>query len=187
MGLCVTRLLVSSFRGVSPSCACCVLTAVRCALESLLQDRNADDYFCSMQEARDLQTSWDPAHIIVVAPRFTEPSDHPSPGWFTWNGTDYGDWRKGGNSTLGGRASLSSYAVLDKMIALLSDKHLYPNLRQLVVTGHSAGGQTVQRYALVTRSAPSAPPGSPKLRFVVANPSSFGYLNARYIGQSPKP
>jgi pimeloyl-ACP methyl ester carboxylesterase len=143
-------------------------------------ERNADDYFCSMQEARNLQTSYDPAHVIVVAPRFTEPRDKPSPTWFTWNGSDYGDWRKGGNSTLeGGRASLSSYAVLDKIIALLSNSHLYPKLEQIVVTGHSAGGQTVQRYALVTRSPPTAPIGSPKLRFVVANPSSFGYLNAR--------
>ena len=137
--------------------------------------RNADDYFCSMQEARNLQTNWLPAQVIVVAPRFTEPRDDPLPHWLTWNGTGYGDWRKGGNSTIApGRASLSSYSVLDKFTALLADKHLYPQLKHVVVVGHSAGGQTVQRYALVTESNTS----SVHTRFVVANPSSFGYLNA---------
>eukprot|EP01047_Picozoa_sp_COSAG01_P035079 COSAG01_NODE_2666_length_7293_cov_6.078592_3_plen_137_part_00 len=49
--------------------------------------------------------------------------------------------------------------------------------------GHSAGGQTVQRYALVTGS------DTPALhtRFVVANPSSFGYLNASRWADTSNP
>jgi poly(3-hydroxybutyrate) depolymerase len=46
--------------------------------------------------------------------------------------------------------------VLDKITALLADKHMYPRLKHVVVTGHSAGGQTVQRYALVTGSDTSS-------------------------------
>jgi hypothetical protein len=51
------------------------------------------------------------------------------------------------------------------------------------VVGHSAGGQTVQRYALVTGS------DTPALhtRFVVANPSSFGYLNASRWADTSNP
>eukprot|EP01047_Picozoa_sp_COSAG01_P035078 COSAG01_NODE_2666_length_7293_cov_6.078592_2_plen_94_part_00 len=83
----------------------------------------------------------------MVAPRFTELSDEPPARWITWNGSGYGDWRKGGNSTLFGggsgavgqqqqqqqrRPSLSSYAVLDQFVALLADKHLYPALKHVV-------------------------------------------------------
>jgi hypothetical protein len=86
--------------------------------------------------------------VLVVAPRFTELSDEPPARWITWNGSGYGDWRKGGNSTLLGggsgavwqqqqqqqqrRPSLSSYAVLDQFVALLADKHLYPALKSVV-------------------------------------------------------
>lgn len=47
--------------------------------------------------------------------------------------------------------------MLDRIIALLSDVHLYPSLKQIVITGHSAGGQTVQRYALVSREHTNTP------------------------------
>ena len=169
-------------------------------------ERNADDYFCSMLEARKLQKVWPDEQVMIVAPRFTEPRDLNGShlGWLTWNGTGYGDWRKGGNSTLApGRASLSSYEVLDGIVAMLSDSHLvraspphmhflgsfklnevawqYPAMEHIVIVGHSAGGQTVQRYALTApHAAPAAGPkvAPPPVRYVVANPSSFGYLNA---------
>eukprot|EP01051_Picozoa_sp_SAG22_P030546 SAG22_NODE_11904_length_464_cov_0.849315_1_plen_154_part_11 len=124
--------------------------------------------------------------VHVVAPRITALRDQPSQRWLTWTGSGYGDWRKGGNSTLLGptgqrRPSISSYAVLDQFVALLADKHLYPALAHVVVVGHSAGGQTVQRYALVTGSDTAGL----HTRFVVANPSSFGYLNAsRWVDTS---
>ena len=80
-----------------------------------------------MLEARKLQKVWPDEQVMIVAPRFTEPRDLNGShlGWLTWNGTGYGDWRKGGNSTLApGRASLSSYEVLDGIVAMLSDSHL---------------------------------------------------------------
>ena len=61
----------------------------------------------------------------------------------------------------------------------------YPGMEHIVIVGHSAGGQTVQRYALTApHAAPAAAPkggaavAPPPVRYVVANPSSFGYLNA---------
>jgi hypothetical protein len=154
--------------------------------------RNADDYFCSMLEAARLQQAWPVGNVLVVAPRFTEPRDSPPSRWLTWNGTGLGDWRKGGNSTLadapGGqpRPSLSSFAAIDGFVSLLSDKRLFPQLKQLVITGHSAGGQTIQRYALASGHRPTQTQlldgtgtgATVPTRFVVANPSSFCYLNA---------
>jgi hypothetical protein len=46
-----------------------------------------------------------------------------------------------------------------------------------VIAGHSAGGQLVQRYALGSAAAPEGP--AIPVRYVVANPSSFMYLDSR--------
>ena len=52
-----------------------------------------------------------------------------------------------------------------------------PGADLISVVGHSAGGQTVQRYALSTALPPAIRTGL-ALRYVVANPSSYGYLDS---------
>ena len=48
--------------------------------------------------------------------------------------------------------TVSSFAVLDQIIeSLVHDTKAYPNLQQVVIAGHSSGGQIVQRHALFTR------------------------------------
>ena len=59
------------------------------------------------------------------------------------------------------------------MIARLNDRDRFPALKEVVVAGHSAGGQLVQRYAVVGRPAAR----SAGLRFVVSNPSSYLYFS----------
>ena len=56
------------------------------------------------------------------------------------------DWRGGGDAV---GTHLSSYDVIDHVFATLSDKRLFPNLKRVVLTGYSAGGQFVGRYAAV--------------------------------------
>ena len=56
------------------------------------------------------------------------------------------DWRGGGDAT---GTHLSSYDVIDRIFATFSDKSLFPNLKRVVMTGYSAGGQFVGRYAAV--------------------------------------
>ena len=53
------------------------------------------------------------------------------------------DWRGGGDAN---GTQLSSYDVVDTLIARLSDRKLYPNLKQIALVGFSAGGQFVGRY-----------------------------------------
>ena len=48
----------------------------------------------------------------------------------------------------------------------------------MILAGHSSGGQIVQRHALFTR-LPAGPVSGVALRHVVANPSSFAYLDPR--------
>jgi hypothetical protein len=41
--------------------------------------------------------------------------------------------------------STSSYTVLDTLVQYFDDRTLFPNMKQIVVAGHSLGAQTVQR------------------------------------------
>ncbi|KAE9988915.1 hypothetical protein EG328_005625 [Venturia inaequalis] len=45
--------------------------------------------------------------------------------------------------------TISSYDVLDQLIQYFDNSALFPNMNQIVIAGHSLGGQTVQRYAAV--------------------------------------
>ncbi|TLD20146.1 hypothetical protein E2P81_ATG09216 [Venturia nashicola] len=62
--------------------------------------------------------------------------------------------------------TISSYDALDQIIQYFDNKALFPNMNQIVIAGHSLGGQTVQRYAAVgnvlnTRSAVTYWSGNP--------------------------
>ena len=56
------------------------------------------------------------------------------------------DWRGGGDAV---GTHLSSYDVIDLIFATFGDKIRFPNLKRVVMTGYSAGGQFVGRYAAV--------------------------------------
>jgi len=72
---------------------------------------------------------------------------------------------------------ISSFTALDAILARLGDKHLFPNLRDVVVAGHSGGGQVVQRYAIMGKGGAALAAAGISLRYVVANPSSYAYFS----------
>merc|ERR1712228_588524 len=73
----------------------------------------------------------------------------------------------------------SSCGAVDSIISLLFTERvdLYPNLRNVSIVGHSAGGQFTQRYALTTPLIFDQKQHF--LKFIIANPSSFCYLDSR--------
>ena len=73
---------------------------------------------------------------------------------------------------------VSSFAVLDALLETLSDRKHWPALDLVVLAGHSAGGQFVQRYAVASAPTVLSHQGI-HTRFVVANPSSYLYFDAR--------
>ena len=86
-----------------------------------------------------------------------------------------GEWNAGYfaiNSPAGQK--ISSFAAMDKLLEMLSNKNNFPNLKEIVLAGHSAGGQFTQRYAAVNRM--EAKLGVP-VHYIVANPSSYAYLS----------
>ncbi|MGH7684229.1 MAG: alpha/beta hydrolase, partial [Vulcanimicrobiaceae bacterium] len=109
---------------------------------------------------------------VLFTPQFLSNFDvtaHALPAnTLAWN------WEKwqGGEPALG-PAPLSAFDVIDAMIARLSDRTRFPRLREIVLAGHSAGGQLVQRYAVVGHPQLGTP-----VRYVVANPSSYLYFTA---------
>lgn len=113
------------------------------------------------------------AKTLVIAPQFLANIDmrpnHLPASVLRWT---TGSWEGGQNAL--GPAPISSFAALDAIIARLANRRLFPDLRAVIVAGHSGGGQVAQRYAIL---APAPPPGI-SVRYVVANPSSYAYFDA---------
>ena len=61
------------------------------------------------------------------------------------------------------------------MLATLADRARFPNLTTVVLIGHSGGGQLLNRYAIVGKSATTL--AGIHVRYVIANPSSYFYFS----------
>ncbi|MBI2666677.1 hypothetical protein HYX13_03640 [Candidatus Woesearchaeota archaeon] len=82
-------------------------------------------------------------------------------------------WKKGDLSEIPSTSRYSSYEMVDRLIDL-GVRH-YPRLEKIMVIGHSAGGQFVHRYAGGSQREASLK--NIDFTYVVANPSSYLYLN----------
>eukprot|EP01065_Artemidia_motanka_P027412 TRINITY_DN32617_c0_g1_i1.p1 TRINITY_DN32617_c0_g1~~TRINITY_DN32617_c0_g1_i1.p1 ORF type:complete len:431 (+),score=101.18 TRINITY_DN32617_c0_g1_i1:56-1294(+) len=137
--------------------------------------RNADDYFCVGVKIAAMQTVVPRGEVAVFAPHFVVPQDGPPEGIMSWNGTDgNGIWRYG--ATALPPATVGSYDAMDALLSAITDA--FPRLRTVSIAGHSSGGQFAQRYALSSTS-PIFSSSTVRVRVVVANPSSFAYLDSR--------
>jgi len=167
--------------------------------------RDADKYFCLGLSL--LKTELIRGEILLITPSFRYHSDvdYKYTRQYSdlyWNsskgpagGDVYsGDWRNGApadpasGEIIGRRRSqmvkaggeISSYTILDRFVQTVTDKKYYPNIGGVTVAAHSAGGQLVQRYALMTHLlSRSEPVMVAKLDFIVANPSSYAYMDSR--------
>ena len=70
---------------------------------------------------------------------------------------------------------LTSFDFIDELLRGLANKAVFPNLRLIVVAGHSAGGQFVTRYQMANKVHETL--GVP-ITYVVANPSSYSWPDA---------
>ncbi|KAJ3751745.1 hypothetical protein EV360DRAFT_89420 [Lentinula raphanica] len=68
----------------------------------------------------------------------------------------------------------SSFEALDRLIGYYMNRTVYPNLNTVVLAGHSAGGQMVQRYVGMRQTTTD----DDRLHFWVANPGSLMWLSA---------
>ncbi len=138
------------------------------------QGRDADNYFRTGLAAAFLAGALD--DTIVIAPRFASNNgtgcrDTLAPNEVNWSCS--GDsWRSGGVSA--SNKELTSYDLMDEILRKLVRKDVFPNLKAIVLCGHSAGGQYVTRYEMANLVHDKL--GVP-ITYVVSNPSSYAYLD----------
>jgi pimeloyl-ACP methyl ester carboxylesterase len=131
-------------------------------------ERNAADY------ARNMMALGPPDDTLVVVPQFLAPEDaaahHLPDNVLRWRR----DLWSGGYPAVG-PISLSSFSALDAILGKLGDGIL-SNLTTIVVAGFSAGGQVVQRYAIVGANETGVAGNTIRVRYVVGSPSSYAYF-----------
>lgn len=132
--------------------------------------RDAPNYFRSALAAAFLAGALD--NTLVVAPRLASNDgrscrDTLAANEVSWN---CNSWRSGGPAL--SDSAVTSFDFLDEILRKVARKDLFPNLQVIVVAGHSAGGQVVNRYEMTNRVHDNL--GVP-VRYVVANPSSYAW------------
>lgn len=137
------------------------------------QGRDADNYFRTSLAATFLAGAFE--NTMVISPRFAANNgncrDTLAANEVNWPcGGD--SWRSGGVAI--NNANLTSYDFMDAIVRALARKENFPNLKAIVISGHSAGGQFATRYGMANQIHDSA--GVPII-YVVSNPSSYSYLD----------
>jgi pimeloyl-ACP methyl ester carboxylesterase len=146
-------------------------------------NRDADNHFRTVLAAAFLAGALN--NTIIVSPRFASNSNAPgnqigdcrdtlAPGEANWIcETQRADsWRSGGGEV--GNDKLTSFDFMDEIVRRLARKEVFPDLKSIVVAGHSAGGQFVIRYEMSNQVHDSV--GVP-ISYVVSNPSAYPYVD----------
>lgn len=130
--------------------------------------RNADHYFETATAAGFLAGAL--GNTIIIAPHFIAGRDTAEANEVIW--PERGDtWRSGGMSP--SNPTISAFDFMDQVLRMVADKKNFPNLKHIVVTGHSAGGQFATRYEMANKVDGKL--GGVTISYVVANPSSYAW------------
>ncbi len=134
-------------------------------------NRDADNYYRNALASAFLGNALE--DTVVIAPRIAS-NDRGCQDKLAGNEVSYscgGDsWRSGG--TASNNDKLTSFDFIDEVLRKLARKEIFPNLKHIVVAGHSAGGQFVNRYEMANQVHEKL--GVP-VSYIVANPSSYAY------------
>ena len=123
---------------------------------------------------------------LVVAPHLLRESRVPpdaGEGMLYWRGAPFWGSQRAYHGPDRQRVLISAYDVLDRLLLHVADPGRFPNLEHVVVAGHSAGGQLVNRYAAASSfDLDGVRPDGVRVRYVVMAPSSYVYFD----GKRPK-
>lgn len=122
--------------------------------------RDSDRYLAHAQDASRRAGS----DALIVAPQFLSVADPVPEGTLYW---DVEGW-KGGYSALG-PAAVSSFTAMDSLLDQFA-------AAEVVIFGNSAGGQFVNRYAAVGHGPDVLARRGVRVRFIIANPSTYLYF-----------
>lgn len=132
--------------------------------------RDSDNYYRSAMAGAFLAGALQSA--LVIAPRMASNDgqgcrDTLAPNEISWH---CNAWRSGGASL--SQASVTSFDFLDEILKKVARKDVFPNLKGITLTGHSAGGQVTNRYSMTSKVHDTL--GVP-VTYVVSNPSSYAW------------
>jgi len=138
--------------------------------------RDADNYFRHMLAAAFLGGALE--STVVISPRFASNdgngcTDKIADREARWQCDGPERWTAGGRAV--DNVGVTTFEVMDELLMKLSRRDAFPNLRSIVLAGHSAGGQFVNRYEMANQVHEKL---AVPVRYIVANPSSYGYLDA---------
>lgn len=129
--------------------------------------RNADHYFETATAAGFLAGALE--NSIILAPHIIAGTDKPRENEVLWPSSGI-NWRGGGFAA--SHPTITSFDFLDELVKKLANKQVFPNLKTIVIAGHSAGGQVVARYSMSSKTHSTA---GVTISYVVANPSSYAW------------
>lgn len=132
--------------------------------------RNADTYFKSvwgLSKRLNVENK-----TIVISPHFKITGDQLKANELYYS---YEGWWIGDQSI--NKPSVSSFSVIDFFITKLANKKHFPNLKTLIITGHSAGGHMTGRLAIGTQADLKI--NHLDITYVVANPGTYAYLSKK--------
>lgn len=138
--------------------------------------RNGDAYFLAA-EALMKAYGIDPAETLLLAPQFFTPAQTAKarlPDLPAWSGAGFA----GGEDSVDPPFSVSSFQVYDDLLEILTDRRRFPELRAIVLAGHSGGAVVVQQFAVLNRMDEKVRAAGIEMRYVVANGSAYLYFTA---------
>lgn len=138
---------------------------------------NADDYFETGLKLLN-KAGLDGRDNLLLALNYLTAKDRRA-------GEDMPLWARDkwmhGTASEQGRTGIEAFAVLDDVLAYLADRQRFPGLKEIVLIGHSAGGQLMQRYAMLGRGDARLADRGIAVRYVVSSPSSYVYLDGNRL------
>ena len=139
------------------------------------QGRDADNYYRHGIAAAFLAGALE--RTLIVSPKFASSHgnchDTIGANELNWHCSGPERWTSGGPAV--GRTDLTSFHFVDELLRRLARRELFPNLKAVVIAGHSAGGQYVTRYEMANGMHDKL---GVAVTYVVSNPSSYTYTDA---------
>lgn len=114
--------------------------------------------------------------VLLLSPLFFNQMDRFS-GSAKHNEISFHDtlWSSGGSARIPVEfRDLSSFDVLDFMTNMVMDKSKFPNLKKVVIAGHSMGGQMALHYAIAKKLGPN----EDKISYWIGDPGAYTYMNS---------
>jgi hypothetical protein len=142
----------------------------------LIPGVDADANLVFNNARRALNTLPTKDRVLLIVPQFLHEKDtgRRQNNYIAWK--DSG-WSVGRDSSM--PSGISSFEILDEFIVYLIGSGNFPNVKTLVIGGHSAGGQFVNRYAAGGKLRHTLSKRNLGILYVISNPSSYLYFDER--------